>query len=132
MWVTALPTVWLVLSTFTAAYQRIFHADPRIGFLAAADAAQAQLGGEGLAPADAANLQTTIFNNRLDAMIGLVLLVVVALIVVEAIRQWYLLLAGRKQGRLAEAAPVPSRLVAVGEMNAATTAAASRERSLAA
>jgi hypothetical protein len=67
----------------------------------------------------------------MDAVIGLVLLVVVALIVVEAIRQWYLLLAGRKQPKLAEAAPVPSRLVRVGD-HAATTAAASKERSFAA
>ena len=131
MWVTAVPTVWLVLSTFTAAYQRIFHADPRIGFFAAADAAQAQLANQGLSPADAATLQTSIFNNRMDAVIGLVLLVVVALIVVEAVRQWYLLLAGRKPPKLAEAAPVPSRLVRVGD-HAATTAAASKERSFAA
>jgi carbon starvation protein len=111
MWVTAVPTIWLVISTFTAAYQRIFAPDPRIGFLANANAAEAQLSVTGLAPADLANLQTTVFNNRMDALIGLVLLVVVALIVVEAVRQWYLLLAGRKQARLAEAAPVPSRLV---------------------
>lgn len=110
MWVTAAPMAWLVLSTFTAAYQRIFHPDPRIGFFAAADAAQARLSTGGIDAAELANLQTAVFNNRLDAAIGIVLLVVVALIVVEAIRQWYLLLGGRKRGQLAETPPVPSRL----------------------
>ena len=43
MWVTAVPMAWLVVSTFTAAIQRIFHPDPRIGFLSAASAAQAQI-----------------------------------------------------------------------------------------
>src|SRR5439155_16563407 len=50
MWVTAVPMAWLVVSTFTAAVQRIFHGDPRIGFLAAANAAEAQLAGGRVPP----------------------------------------------------------------------------------
>jgi carbon starvation protein len=111
LWVTALPMVWLVASTFTAAFQRIFHPDARIGFLSAATDAEVRLGA-GQVPVDQlASLQAAIFNNRFDAGVGLVLLVVVALIVVESARQWYLLLAGKKEPRLAEAPKVPSRLV---------------------
>jgi carbon starvation protein len=115
MWVTALPMAWLVISTFTAAYQRIFHSDPRIGFFAAANAAQARIDAGGLDAAALATARTTVYNNRLDAVIGLVLLVVVALIVVESARQWYLLLSGRKAPRLAEAPPVRSQLATAGD-----------------
>jgi carbon starvation protein len=110
LWVTAAPMAWLVISTFTAAYQRIFHPDPRIGFLATADSAAGRLA-SGAPPDQIATLQTTVFNNRLDGVIGIVLLIVVTLIVVEAVRQWYLLLTHKKAPDLHETPRIPSRLV---------------------
>ncbi len=108
MWVTAAPMLWLVITTFTAGFQRVFDADPRIGFLALANQAERQIATGGLDAAQLAAAQTTVFNNRLDAAIGILLLVVVGLIVVESVRQWYLLLSGRKPPKLAEATRVPS------------------------
>jgi carbon starvation protein len=110
MWVTAAPMAWLVLSTFTAAIQRVFHSDPRIGFLSAANAAQAQIAAGQLKPEDVATAQSVVFNNQFDAALGGLLIVVVGLIVVESVRQWILLLTGRAVGRLAEAPRVPSHL----------------------
>ena len=115
MWVTALPMAWLVLSTFAAAIQRVFDADPRIGFLSAASAAQAKLDAGGLDAAATSLQRTTVFNNRIDAAIGILLVLVVGLIVVESLRQWYLLLTGRKEPRLAEAPRVQSQLAAAGD-----------------
>ena len=42
-------------------------------------------------------------------------MLVVGLIVVESLRQWYLLLTGRKEPRLAEAPRVQSQLAAAGD-----------------
>jgi carbon starvation protein len=113
-WVTAAPMAWLVITTFSAAVQRVFDADPRIGFLALASATQAKIAAGVVKPEDLSRLQTVIYNNRFDAAIGLVLIAVVALIVIESVRQWYLLLSGRKEARLAEEPRVPSTLATAG------------------
>src|SRR5579859_7002692 len=42
IWVTLLPMAWLVIITMTASYQKIFDANPRIGFLSYANALVAQ------------------------------------------------------------------------------------------
>ena len=65
-WVTVLPTAWLVIVTMTGAYQKIFHADPRIGFLS-----QARVLTEKTASAvPAAKVADTIgSSNRLDAAV---------------------------------------------------------------
>src|SRR5690242_5563686 len=38
IWVTLIPMAWLVVITMTASWQKIFHPNPRIGFLAQANA----------------------------------------------------------------------------------------------
>src|SRR5207244_8467254 len=43
IWVTLLPMVWLVIITMTASYQKIFDANPRIGFLANANVLAAEI-----------------------------------------------------------------------------------------
>ena len=58
-----------------------------------------------------ATQQQVVFNNYFDAGIGMVLIVVVGLIVVESLRQWYLLLTNRRSPDLQESPRVPSRLV---------------------
>jgi carbon starvation protein len=115
-WVTAMPMAWLVITTFAAAFQRIFHADPRIGFLALANATEAKILAGQVKPENLAVMQRIVFNNRLDATIGIVLLIVVSLIVIESIRQWVLLLTGRKSPVLAEEPVVPSHLAPAHSM----------------
>src|SRR4030088_2341481 len=43
VWVTLAPMAWLVIVTMTASYQKIFAADPRIGFLSYANVLAAQV-----------------------------------------------------------------------------------------
>ncbi|AEK64108.1 carbon starvation CstA family protein [Collimonas fungivorans] len=68
-WVTIVPTVWILICTLTAGWQKIFDANPRVGFLTHASKYQAALAeGKLLAPAKSvAQMQQVIFNDYLDA-----------------------------------------------------------------
>ncbi|MTV41890.1 carbon starvation CstA family protein [Duganella radicis] len=86
-WVTIVPTVWLLLCTLTAGWQKIFDANPKVGFLAHAAKYQAALDeGKVLAPAKSvAQMQQVIFNDYLDASLaGFFVLVVVSVLVFGA------------------------------------------------
>jgi carbon starvation protein len=96
MWVTCVPLVWLVLVTFTAAYEKIWSPAPRIGFLAQA----AQLEATGTATAA---IQTQIFNNRLDAVVCGAFLLLVAIILLDSLRLWFGIIWGSKERRVVEA-----------------------------
>lgn len=87
VWVTLLPTAWLLITTLTAGVQKIFHPDPAIGFVALARkfgdaAAQGTL----IAPAKSIEeMQRVAFNNYLDAIVcGFFVLLVVAMCVFAA------------------------------------------------
>jgi len=86
-WVAILPTIWLLLCTLTAGWQKVFDASPRVGFLALAnrfDAAMAE--GKILAPAKSIEeMSRLVFNNRLDAGLTIVFMLVVVSITVYGI-----------------------------------------------
>ncbi|MBY0258674.1 carbon starvation CstA family protein [Methylobacterium sp.] len=78
--VTIVPTVWLLICTLTAGWQKIFSADPKIGFLSHADRFSAAIAeNKVLAPAKSmADMHKIVFNDRIDAalavlFVGLVL-----------------------------------------------------------
>ena len=82
VWVTLVPTVWLLVTTLTAGVQKIFHTDPRIGFVALANKfSDAAAKGTLLAPAKSIEeMQRVAFNNYLDAVVcGLFVLLVIAM-----------------------------------------------------
>ncbi|MBL9128273.1 MAG: carbon starvation protein A, partial [Verrucomicrobiales bacterium] len=119
---TLLPLIWLLAVTVTAGVQKIFHASPRIGFLAAAEAAakqrpaleealgRARAGGtpESVAAAErAVRLNRVSENNhRVDAVVTGFFLILVGLVLGVSIREWLLLLGRRKPAVLREADPV--------------------------
>ncbi len=82
-WVTIAPTVWLLICTLVAGWQKLFHADPRIGFLAHADKfATAMAEGRLLAPAKTpADMARIVFNDRVDAAVCAFFVVLVLAIV---------------------------------------------------
>ena len=84
VWVTLVPTAWLLITTLTAGVQKIFHSDPRIGFVALAQKfSSAAAEGKVLAPAKSiAEMQRVAFNNYLDAVVcGFFVLLVLAMCV---------------------------------------------------
>jgi carbon starvation protein len=131
--VTLVPLVWLLAVTFTAGIQKVWHSDPRIGFLSAAKGAKEKIdeykrlqhlavSDRNPSPSDptvaeqAALLtkakaelpknRALYFNNHLDAGVAIMFLVLVSIIVLISVREWMLLLSRRKAAVLHESEPV--------------------------
>ena len=110
MWVTVFPLIWLVIVTFTASYQKIFSPLPSLGFLAQANALQEGLEAGTVPAAQLAAVQAQVFNNRLDAVVCGIFVVLCALILADSIRIWIGILTGGRDARVREAAFVISKL----------------------
>jgi carbon starvation protein len=102
IWVTVLPMIWLVTVTMTASYQKIFSANPRIGFLASARTMAAQIAAGTIPAARLVETQRLIFNQRLDAAVTAVLAGMILVLIVEAVVQWYAILSRTKEPGLDE------------------------------
>ncbi|MBL8882876.1 MAG: carbon starvation protein A [Hyphomicrobium sp.] len=78
-WVTGLPMAWLAICTLTAGWQKLFHEDPKIGFLAQAQKyGDALAKGEVLAPAkDIGQMGRIVFNNYIDATMSAIFMALV-------------------------------------------------------
>jgi carbon starvation protein len=83
-WVTIVPTIWLLICTLTAGWQKIFDANVKVGFLAHADKFKTALDqGQVLAPAKSIDqMSRIIFNDYVDATLcGFFMFVVIAVLV---------------------------------------------------
>jgi len=103
LWVTVLPMIWLITVTMTASYQKIFSANPRIGFLSQGSLLAMQIASGSMAAAKLVDAQRNIFNLRLDAVVTAALALMILVLIVEAVVQWYLLLTQRKSATMHEA-----------------------------
>ena len=101
--VTLTPLLWLVAVTFTASYHKIWDESPRIGFLV--HARQLATG----PAAGTAGTARLIFNDRLDAAVTGILIVMIGMILVESVLEWGRVLRGQKEARVREAPFVPTR-----------------------
>ncbi len=98
-WVTVAPLAWLVTVTMTAGWQKVFSADPKLGFLAHA----ASLAGS--ASPEAARL---VFNDRLNTFVALLFMTIVTVLILTSLREWWLVLSKRKAAVVNEAPYVES------------------------
>lgn len=83
VWVTIVPTIFLFITCMTAGWQKIFHENPKIGFLAQANRFKEALArDEILAPAKSvAEMQTVIFSNQINAVLcGFFMIVAIVMV----------------------------------------------------
>jgi carbon starvation protein len=103
-WVTILPLAWLAIVTLTAGYQKIFSADPKLGFLSHVHSLQAILA-TGALPAGVQTLaeaRRLILNDRIDAAVAAFFLISVMVIIVASAYEWFSVLSGRTITRSTE------------------------------
>jgi carbon starvation protein len=110
-WVTGGPLLWLLIVTTTAALQKLFSPELRIGFLAHARDLSAKLAGGLLPPDLAAKAPQLIFNDYLDATLTALFLAVSWILAADTVRVCLAILARKPHPPSSESPHVPSRLV---------------------
>jgi carbon starvation protein len=98
-WVTLAPLAWVLVVTLTAGWQKVFAADPRLGFLAHAALTAGQVAAGSLDPARGARL---VFKDRLDAALAQGINAVTLQVVHASARVWALVLTRRRPAALKE------------------------------
>jgi carbon starvation protein len=85
-WVTAVPLFWLAIITTVATWQKLSSPNPRIGFLAAADQLAGKLAAGSLSAEQAAVAPQLIFNQRLDAVLVVLLTATLWVVIFDTLR----------------------------------------------
>ncbi len=87
VWVTIVPTIFLLITCMTAGWQKIFHENPKIGFLAQANRfSDAIARGELLKPAKTmAEMQAVVISNQINALLCGFFMVVAIVMVIASI-----------------------------------------------
>ncbi|HEX9164376.1 MAG TPA: carbon starvation CstA family protein [Gemmatimonadales bacterium] len=104
-WTTLLPLAWVLIVTLTAGWQKIFAADPRLGFLSHARDTAAKVAAGTVDPDQGARV---IFNDRLDAFLAGLFMSIVVLLVVASVREWLAVVQGRRPAVTTEVPAVES------------------------
>ncbi|BBA34196.1 carbon starvation protein CstA [Methylocaldum marinum] len=110
-WVTGAPLTWLLIITTSAAWEKLFSRELRIGFLAHARDLSDKLAAGVLSPDQAAKAPQLIFNDYLDAGLTALFLAVSWILAADTLRVCGLIVARKPHPPLSESPHVPSRLV---------------------
>ena len=88
VWVTIVPTIFLFITAMTAGWQKIFHENPKIGFLAQADRFNIAIANnEILKPAkNIAEMQTVALSNQINAALCAFFMIVAFVMLFAAIK----------------------------------------------
>jgi carbon starvation protein len=111
-WVTGVPLFWDVAVTLTASWQKVFSADPKVGFFAQRDKFQAALDADKVLPPakSIGDMQQVVTNSTVDGVLAAFFAILVVVIIVDAARVWFATISGRQEPVLAETPPEPSKL----------------------
>jgi carbon starvation protein len=110
-WVTAVPLSWLIIVTSSAAWQKLFADDLRVGFLAHANDLSQKLANGSLSADLASKAPSLIFNDYLNAGLTSMFMLITWLLVADTLRVIYCIIAGKSYPQSSEAEHIPSRLV---------------------
>jgi carbon starvation protein len=106
LFVTLVPLCFMAVVTFSAAYLKIFSADPKLGFLSGADD-YIQRGATLTDAVKAAEMTRQAANWRFDAVVAFCFVALVFLIVAGSAWEWWKLLRGTKRIVLHESEFIP-------------------------
>jgi carbon starvation protein len=87
----------------TASWEKVWHSNPRIGFLAHARYLSGELAAGQIIPAKSAEISRLIFNDRLDAVVTIIFATMALIVFLESGRHWCLYAFGGRSPILNEA-----------------------------
>ncbi len=102
-WITAIPLTWLIVITSTAAWEKLFSSELRIGFLSHAQDLSTKLAAGTLPPNVADTAQQLIFNDYLAATLTGFFLITTWILVLDTLRVSYRVITGMPHPPLSEA-----------------------------
>jgi carbon starvation protein len=113
-WVTGIPLAWDAAVTLTASWQKVFSADPRIGFFAQRDRFATALDqGQVLAPAKSLDdMRSVVTNSTVDGILAAFFAILVILVIANAAWVCWRAIRAREPLPTAEEPYVKSHLVA--------------------
>jgi carbon starvation protein len=111
-WVTAVPLAWDATVTLTASWQKVFSADPRLGFFTQRSNYQEALdNGQVLPPAkDLDDMQQVVTNATIDGILAAVFALLVVVVIADAARIWIRAIRRPDEVRITETPAEPSQL----------------------
>lgn len=110
VWVTGIPLAWLLIITTTAACEKLFSSELRVGFLVHAQDLSDKLSAGTLPTDKIATAPQLIFNDYLDATLTALFLVLTWILALDTLRVCYCILAGKPHPPSSESSHTPSRL----------------------
>jgi carbon starvation protein len=109
-WITAVPLVWLLIITTSAAWQKLFSPELRVGFIAHANDLSARLAAGAIPAADIAKNQQLIVNDQINTLLTMLFLAVLWVLALDTVRVCWHVLTGRRPAFTSEAPHVATRL----------------------
>jgi carbon starvation protein len=96
-WVTLAPLSWLFAVTMTAGFEKIMSGVANVGFLAHAALLEAELSRPAVSAARAAEITRLMWNDRVDAVMTAIFILVVCIVLADSIRVWVRMLLGAER-----------------------------------
>ncbi|GAA4613820.1 carbon starvation CstA family protein [Saccharopolyspora hordei] len=112
-WVTLVPLAWDAAVTLTASWQKVFSADPQIGFFAQRAAYQAALDAGETSKGTAhtvEEMQKVVVNSTVDGVLSVLFAVLIVIVLIDAVRVWVKALRATEPLPTTEAPYVESQL----------------------